>query len=221
MRAIFAREMLVIGRGRAFAAGVSVHAALLGAFLLAWGNGGRGLPTLAHLDFYAQVRLMQSALLVALLPWAAARSAAAESRDDTVWLSAITAVPPSHLILARAAATWLALAVVVAAGLPMVCLAAQVSLTPIAAMLRDEVALLGLSAIAASAVQASRCTVESRLTGWAVASLATATIWATVRSSVESPILVALLLTIAATTLTAVLTAGAGVSRRYLSEPSS
>jgi len=53
------------------------------------------------------------------------------------------------------------------------------------------------------------------------ATMATAAIWAAVRSNIDSPILAALLLATAAASLTALLAAHDDVSLRYLSEPSS
>jgi len=219
MRAIFVRELSRIARGRGFEASVVAHAALLGAFVLAWGNGGRGLPILAPVDFYGQTLLFQSSLLIVLLPWAAARANSAEARDAMVWLSALTGLQPRRLVLARTTASWLALSVVIAAGLPVVLLAGQVSAPTVATILRDEFSMLGLAAIAACAVHVFRF-LQRPLSAWLAATAATASIWLAIGAHAASPAILGLVVAVAALLLAAALPR-ADSSLHYLSEPSS
>ena len=58
-------------------------------------------------------------LALVLLPWTAARVIATERGDDFVGLSAVTAIPPSRVLLARLLAAAVALGLVVAGAVPV------------------------------------------------------------------------------------------------------
>src|ERR1044072_8501480 len=129
MRAFLLREALVAARGPALVAMGIVCAALLAFFPAAWGV--RGMPTLDGTSPYDQLFRLEWILVLLLLPWTAARIVANERADDLVMLSAITAIPPSRVLLARLLSITAALMLVVAAALPAAVAAQQMSGVPL------------------------------------------------------------------------------------------
>src|SRR5207244_5242289 len=125
MRAVVLREALVAARRPALVAAAIVSATLLALFPVAWGV--RGIPTLGGISLYDQQFRLEWILALVLLPWTAARVVATERGDNFVGLSALTAMQPSRLLLARLLATAVALATVIARALPLVISAQQMS----------------------------------------------------------------------------------------------
>lgn len=215
MGTMIVRELDTIARCRALAAAISVHAAVLIAFALAWGDG-RGLSSLSTATFYDQAQAVEALLLLVLLPWTAARCVAVERGDDLVLLSAVTGVRPSRLILARAVAVIAALWVVVLSGLPVLFMALRISAAtwPHAAV--GETELLALTFVACGALLVSRHVCHDRTRGWMVAAIATGVLGVLVRLS--SPLGTAALLTACGAAAVWLLAIRADTSLRYLSE---
>ena len=165
MGASLAREWSIVTRRPAFIVALLVHATVLAAFVVAWGDG-RGVPLFLDGEFYAQARTIQGALLAGLLPWSAARLAATERGDAAAWLCAIAAVRPASFTAARAGAVFGALWVIVAAGLPVVLFARQMSGTPLTRVVRDETVMIALAIVAVATALALQRTVAGRLLGW-------------------------------------------------------
>ena len=165
MRASLAREWAIATGCPAFVVALLLHATVLAIFVTAWGDG-RGVPLLLPHEFYAQTRTVQGALLAGLLPWAAARLAGRERGDAAAWLCAMTAIRPSAFTAARACAVSGALWVIVAAGLPVVLFARQMSGTPLTRVVRDECVMVGLALVAVTTALAMQQLVAGRLAGW-------------------------------------------------------
>ena len=159
---------------------VVVYSGLLALFLAAW--GGHRVPMLPGATIYAQLYLIQCVLLVVVMPWAAARAVATERADDLVRLSAMLALPPSRLVIARLLAASIAPALVVAGALPVALVAQQMSAVPAARALADQCTLLTFALPAAVVtvwwMQISR----DRLLGWLGATASAILLVAMVRS---------------------------------------
>ena len=125
MRAVVLREALVAARRPALVSAAIVTATLLALLPVVWGV--RGIPTFGGISLYDQQFRLEWILALVLLPWTAARVIASERGDDLVGLSALTAVQPSRLLLARLLAATIALVAVIAGALPVVISAQQMS----------------------------------------------------------------------------------------------
>ncbi|HEX3646306.1 MAG TPA: hypothetical protein VHT95_11915 [Vicinamibacterales bacterium] len=171
MRAMLIREALVVARRPAVVSIVVVYSGLLALFLSAW--GGQRVPMLPGATVYAQLQLLQCALLIVVMPWAAARTVATERADDLVRLSAILAIPPSRVIIARLLAAAIAPALVVAGALPVALIAQQMSAVPVSRALADQITLLTF-ALPAAVVAVWWMQISSdRLLGWLGATAST------------------------------------------------
>lgn len=211
MTAMLARELDTIARCRALGVAIVLHATLLIAFALAWGNG-RGVSA----GFHDQAQAVEALMLSLLLPWTAARCMAAERGDDLVLLSAATGIRPSGIVLARAAAVVLALGVVVLSGLPVLVMAARISGAPASAAAIGETAHLALASVACGAVLVCRHRWSARATGWLVATIATALL--AIACRLLSPLAAAALLTTCGVGAVWILAVRADTSLRYLAE---
>jgi hypothetical protein len=204
--ALMGREMAAISRCRAFRAGTVAYVAVLTLFALGWGDANAS----------DRFRIVATILLTVLLPWIAARCAAAERGDDLVIFGALLGLRPSRMLMARAVAMAGALTIVVLSGFPVVIFANRISGRPSAEAVIDLAAQCALAITATAAVLVARHLSRSRVYGWLAAALATGAITAIVRvpsGSVE----IALIAACAALVMWA-LASRADVSLRYLSE---
>ena len=164
MRALLVREALVVARKPAVVSMVVLYSGLLALLLVAF--DGHRVPMLPGATIYAQLYLLQCALLVVIMPWAAARGMATERADDLVRLSAALALPPSRLIVARLLAASIGPALVVAGALPVALIAQQMSAVSAVRALADQFTLLTFALPTAVVtvwwMQISR----DRLSGW-------------------------------------------------------
>jgi hypothetical protein len=140
------------------------------------------VPVLAGATIYAQLYLVQCVLLMAMMPWAAARAVATERADDLVRLSAILALPPSRIVVARLFAAAIAPALVVAGGLPVALIAQQMSAVPAARALIDQFTLLTYALPAAVLTAWWMQIASDRLLGWLGATASAIVLVAMVRS---------------------------------------
>jgi len=180
MRALLMREALVVARRPAVVSIVVIYSGLLALFLAAW--GGRPVPLLPGGTIYAQLQLLQCALLVVVMPWAAARTVATERADALVRLSAILALPPSRIIIARLLAAAIAPALVVAGALPVAMIAQQMSAVPASRALADQFTLLTFALPAAVVTMWWIQISSDRLLGWLGATASTMLLVAIFRS---------------------------------------
>ena len=216
MRAVVLREALVAARRPALVGAAIVGAALLALFPLAWGV--RGIPTLGGISLYDQQFRLEWILALVLLPWTAARVMATERADDFVGLSALTAIQPSRLLLARLLATAIALVAVIAGALPVVISAQQMSAVAASRLVADQVALLTFALPAAIITVWWMQLTTDRLLGWLGAAATTVIVVTLARLSVATMNQAAIALATISVAAAVILLAKADVWWRYLSE---
>ena len=216
MRAVVLREALVAARRPALVGAAIVGAALLALFPLAWGV--RGIPTLGGISLYDQQFRLEWILALVLLPWTAARVMATERADDFVGLSALTAIQPSRLLLARLLATAIALVAVIAGALPVVISAQQMSAVAASRLVADQVALLTFALPAAIITVWWMQLTTDRLLGWFGAAATTLIVVTLARLSAATMNQAAIALATISVGAAAILLARADVWWRYLSE---
>jgi len=216
MRAVVLREALVAARRPALVGAAIVGAALLALFPIAWGV--RGIPTLGGISLYDQQFRLEWILALVLLPWTAARVMATERADDFVGLSALTAIQPSRLLLARLLATAIALVAVIAGALPVVISAQQMSAVAASRLVADQVALLTFSLPAAIITVWWMQLTTDRLLAWLGAAATTVIVVTLARLSVATMNQAAVALMMLSIVAAAILIARADVWWRYLSE---
>lgn len=157
------RAAAVIIRTRAFWVAAAVHAAVLTAFLLAWGDG---MPSLDG-SVLQQTMLIQTMTLAVVLPWVAARCRSL-SRPAVVRLAAVKAQPPSRLVIARAAGTAAALSGLALAGLPLVLIGLQISAAPFSAMMIPAAPIVAMIPFVAVLAVWRELLIANRMTGWLI-----------------------------------------------------
>lgn len=207
------RDITIGVRTSAFPAVLSVHTALLAAFVVLWGGG---VPALPGANVYEQQRLVQAALLACLLPWAAVRFGPRGRGDDVVLLSAITGARPSRIVLSQFAALFVLLAAVVVSGLPVMLVARQMAAVPLQTAMADLVPPLGLAALASAAALAWTLGVSDRLAAWLGAAASSVVIVVTLSALFPRGV-VALFLFLVGLAGAALSASRADASRRYLS----
>jgi hypothetical protein len=180
MRVLLVREALIVARKPAVISMVVLYSGLLALLLSAF--DGHRVPMLPGATIYGQLYLLQCALLVVVMPWAAARGIATERADDLVRLSATLGLPPSRLVFARLLAAAIGPALVVAGALPVALIAQQMSAVSAVRALADQFTLLTFALPAAVVtvwwMQISR----DRLSGWLGASASAILLAATVQT---------------------------------------
>ncbi|HMJ83742.1 MAG TPA: hypothetical protein VK504_11270 [Vicinamibacterales bacterium] len=216
MRAVVLREALVAARRPALVSAAIVSATLLALFPVAW--GARGIPTFGGISLYDQQFRLEWILALVLLPWTAARVIATERGDDLVGLSALTAVQPSRLLLARLVAATIALVAVIAGALPVVISAQQMSAVVASRLVVDQLALLAFALPAATITVWWMQMTTDRLLGWLGASATTLVVVALTRLSVATMNQAAVALMTISIVAAAILITRADVWWRYLSE---
>jgi hypothetical protein len=216
MRAVVLREALVAARRPALVGAAIATAALLALFPIAWGV--RGIPTLGGISLYDQQFRLEWILALVLLPWTAARVTATERGDDFVGLSALTAIQPSRLLLARLLATAIALVAVIAGALPVVISAQQMSAVAASRLVADQVALLTFALPAAIITVWWMLLTTDRLLGWLGAAATTLIVVTLARLSFATMNQAAIALATISVGSAAILLARADVWWRYLSE---
>jgi hypothetical protein len=143
---------------------------------------------------------------------------ATERGDDLVGLSALTAVQPSRLLLARLAAATIALVAVIAGALPVVISAQQMSAVVASRLVVDQLALLAFVLPAATITVWWMQTTTDRLLGWLGAAATTLVVVALARLSVASMNQAAVALMTISIVAAAILISRADAWWRYLSE---
>jgi hypothetical protein len=141
----------------------ATEAAVLAAFLLAWGDG---MPSLGG-TVLDQTLFIQVPLVAAILPWVAARCRPL-SPPAVRRLAAVRATPPAPLLIVRAVTISVALAVVALAGLPMVLLAMQVSAAPFSAMIVPAALIAAMLPFIALLSTWTELLIPSRMAAWLV-----------------------------------------------------
>ena len=216
MRAVMLREALVTARRPALVGAAILSATLLALFPVAWGV--RGIPTFGGISLYDQQFRLEWILALVLMPWTAARVIATERGDDLVGLSALTAIQPSRLLLARLAAATIALVATVAGALPVAISAQQMPAVLASRLVADQLALLAFALPAATITVWWMQMTTDRLLGWLGAAATTLVVAALARLSAATMNQAAVALMMLSIVAAAILIARADVWWRYLSE---
>jgi hypothetical protein len=217
MRAILGREADRIADSGGFCTALWAHAAVLAAFLTVWGRSS-GTQLMPRLTTYEQLLFVQASLMTLLLPWAAVRLVAGERGDAIVLTTARLGLPPSRILAARMAALSLALAIVVAAGLPLVVIAQRMSDVSTLRVLTDESALAACGILVAALVTALQQALASRSAVWLFATaLSGVTMWSIRGTGIPMAVL-ALTMALAGVAGGLLVARRGDTSLRYLSE---
>jgi hypothetical protein len=206
------RELAIMTRRTPFIAVMAVHAALLAAFLLIWGDG---VPLLAG-SVYEQTRLADWILLAALLPWTAVRVAADERGDDIVRLSSVTGLAPAHLVAGKLAAAFAALWLIVLSAAPVMIRAQAMSAAPLARVLHDEAAFAVFAAMVGVVAAAWLVACRDRLARWLAAAATTAALLVIAHVTVRTSLSAAALFAVITAAVGVALVRRADASWRYL-----
>jgi hypothetical protein len=160
------RELAVVTRTAAWWACAVLQALFLAAFIATWGDGVPVWPQ----PFFEQFTAVHLVFLALTTPWLATR-VVKDDATSMAMLALITVEKPARLIIARAVALLIALAVYALTALPMTLIAMRISaLTPgaIVDSLLWPLALCGLVAVTVGALSA--LTTIDRVAAWLLAS---------------------------------------------------
>ena len=213
LAAMITRDLTIGLRTPAFAVVTGLHAALLAGFLLLWGSG---VPRFPGENVYEQQRLIQTWLLVCLLPWAAVRCGPCDRGSDLTMLAVITASRPSRVVMAQFVALLALLGFIVASGIPVMLVTRQVASIPLNRVALDTAGTLALAAIAAATALAWTHLSVDRFVAWIGATVSTAAVVAMV-SMLPPPTASAVLL-VTGIALAMVCAARANTTAAYLAE---
>jgi hypothetical protein len=152
-RALYWRDLVVIGRRRSMLVAVALYVGLLSAFLGAWKEVVR-VPLLPGSNLYEQYRVIQWVMVAVILPWAVCRFIAGERGERWSLTSFVTGLSRSRLFTMRLLALGTFAGLLVGSGLPLILLAQQMSSVPATVAVADLVALF-LFSIAATVITMS------------------------------------------------------------------
>jgi hypothetical protein len=185
-RSLVRREAIAIARTSGFWTATVFHATVLTAFVAVWGNG---LPIHGGGTVFEQLLALEAVLLSIVLSWAAIRCSVPEPRDRLVAVAVATGSTPSGIVLAKCLTLALALAAIVASGLPLLMTARQVPGLTLAEATAAVWPLAALAPFAAALAVSAALALDSRLLGWLAAAAACVVATAIVPlSSVTAPI---------------------------------
>jgi hypothetical protein len=170
MRPLVWQVVLCATRTPALWIAIVLQVAVLSIYLAVWGDG---IPLVDARPVFDQFVTAQTALLLVVLPWSAARCAVTTHRDDVTLLSALAGRPPATVVLSGCVGLALALTAVVLSGLPMAVLAHQISARPAAALFGEQFRLLGLGTFAAAVAMTAVLMSGHRILGWLLATAVT------------------------------------------------
>jgi hypothetical protein len=216
MRALVLREAERMAGSAGFGAALWTHASWLAAFLAVWGGGG--VPLVPGMPVYEQLRLVQSMLMIVLLPWTAARVIPSERGDAIVRTAACLGVRPSRMLAARIVALSATLLSVVAAGLPMAVVACRMSDVSVSRLLVDQGAVAATAIVMATLVAALQQTLASRVAVWFAATAVSGVLAWSVRAVALPSATIGPAFALAALVGAMLLAARGDVSLRYVSE---
>lgn len=170
-RALYWRDLVVIGRCRSMMVAVALYVGLLAAFLAAWSDVVR-VPLLPGNNLYEQYRVMQWATVALILPWAVCRFIAGERGERWSLASVVTGLSRSRLFTMRLIALGTFAGLLVGSALPLALLAQQMSSVPPSVAFTDLGSLF-LFSIAATVITMSIVLIaRDVLAGWLVATSA-------------------------------------------------
>jgi hypothetical protein len=173
IRGLFLREITIMTRIRALWAAMAVQTVALAFLLVTWSDG---VPVLtgAFLDQFTSIHF---ALLILILPWAAARC----SGDDMRRVAAAAGADLGVVALARGLAIGSVLLAIVITALPMSLLAARITNVEWVTLARSFAGAGGLCAFVTLIVTLCVGQGARRSTAWALGTAATIAAVITVR----------------------------------------
>jgi hypothetical protein len=186
MRWLLWRELTLMTRIRALWIVMAIQLTLLSGVLVVWGDG---VPVLSG-SVYAQFVTIHFTMLLAIVPWLAARCSTGEAADMAD-VAAVAAVPLRAVVMAR----WLALATVlvlaVVSSLPMHVVAWRVAGLDASAAVSPLMVTVALCVFVPAFVTTVIVLGAKRFSAWA-ATAALTPAGVTIAASAAMPLLVAL-----------------------------
>ena len=170
-RALYWRDLVVIGRHRSMLVAVALHVGLLAAFVAAWSDVVR-VPLLPGRNLYEQYRVIQWVTVALILPWAVCRFIAGERGEHWSLASFVTGLSRSRLFTLRLLALGTFAGLLVASGLPLALLAQQMSSVPAFVALADLGSLFLFSIAATVVTMSIVLIVRDVVSGWLLATIA-------------------------------------------------
>lgn len=168
MRGLLFRELALLIRQPPLFAALAAHAAVAGIFIAVWGPVG-GVPVAGGGTLYDQLGMLEMISAAALLPWVVARCQPRDSQATSVRLAALCAAAPSSVLNARLLSAVILAALFIAAALPPVLLAQQMSGTPAIVVALDRARMLAMGVAVALATRACISAVGDRVHAWLLA----------------------------------------------------
>lgn len=214
--ALVLRESLIAARKPALIATTIVTAGVLMFLPMAWGP--RGLPLNDGTSIYEQMHLVEWIVLLAVLPWIAARIVAAEKANGLVEFCAVAGVAPSRVLLARLLALSGALILVVGGALPVVVIAHQMSAVTWVRLATDQASMIAFAFPVAVVTVWWTQWCESRLGAWLGAASMTAAALLSGRAVLGTTTAAVVVSVLASAAAAALLVSRADTWWRYLSD---
>ena len=159
------REAVIVLRTIPFWVAAAAYVVLLALFVTIWGDG---VPIVGGGTNWEQFIIVQWIVLLAALPWTAARCSPPSLRDVTLFAIA-TAQAPSRVLLARCVALSLCLTALAFLALPLIVVMQRVAAVPLAEAAASLLPLAGLAIFVAVAATASTLVCGNRVAAWIVA----------------------------------------------------
>lgn len=171
MRALAWRQLMVATRLPAVWAAAGFHIAVLTAYVFVWGNG---IPVAGARSPFSQFVSAQTVVLLAVLPWVAARCAPVHERGLVSRVAVLAACTPAHVITGAALGLAAVVSVVALTGLPLAMLSQQIADGPAIDLAAAQLRVAALGACAATLTLAAVALSRSRIGGWLIATGSTA-----------------------------------------------
>lgn len=169
-RALAWRQLLLATRLPAVWTAAACYVAMLTVYVFVWGNG---IPLVGARTPFEQFTTAQTVVLLAVLPWVAARCGPVHYRALVERLTMLAACPPATVITGTALGLAAVAAAVAVTGLPLAMLSQQIGNGPAADLAVAQVRVAALSACAATTTLAAVALSGSRIGGWLIGTGAT------------------------------------------------
>ena len=165
LMALVWREAIVVLRAVPFWIAAAAYVAVLAVFVMIWGDG---VPVVGAGTQWEQFTRFQWVVLVAALPWTAARCTP-RALDDLILFAFATAQRPSRLVLARSIALSVCLTMFALLALPVVIVMQRVAAIPLTDAAAGLVSSAALATFVAAVATAAGVLVRSRVAAWLAA----------------------------------------------------
>lgn len=206
MRWLLWRELTVMTRTRAIWIAMCGYVVLLACFIVIWGDG---VPVMSG-SVFEQFTTFQFALLVCMLPWAAARCMVGD-RNGIALLAAVTGRAPRDVVITRCLAVGLVLFATGLSGMPLNIIALRIARADAWSGIATLTVASTLCAFVAAIVTLNVVLGAGRLAAWLMGMVATVVVLVASHPA-ERPVL----LLIGAAALTWAATVYANRSLRYV-----